>query len=120
MKTILIVEDELAQLFTQIVALSTEGQYQIENAETGSEAVRKARVLDPDLIIMDLHLPRMSGLDAIKRIRKFNKRVPIVAVTAYSDQFSRQAATRAGANDYLTKPFDIPDLLRIIANLLKG
>lgn len=119
MKTILIVEDQLADLFKQIIAIGREGQYQVEDAETGTEAVRKANVLRPDLIIMDLNLPRMNGIRAIKEIRKFDKTVPILAVTAYSDKYSREFATEAGANEYLVKPFNIPDLLATITTLLK-
>ena len=117
--TILIAEDELADLFKEIVTLGKDGQYQIENAETGTEAVRKTRICAPDLIIMDLRLPRLNGVKAIKQIRQFNTEARILAVTAYTDKYTRQAAMDAGANAYLPKPFRIPDFLATIARLLE-
>jgi len=116
-KTILVVEDELRELFE--VSLAMLGNYKVESAETGPEAVRKAQILKPDIIIMDMRLPKMPGDEAIRHIRKFNKTVPILAVTGFTDKYSREALLAAGADDYLAKPFNVDILLEKIATLLR-
>lgn len=116
-KLILVVEDELLHLFKNIFALVSE-LYHIETAEDGYEAVRKTRLFKPDLIIMDLKLPKLSGVRAIERIRQFDTTVPIIALTAFPNL--KGEALAAGANIYVEKPVDVTEFMCTIGKLLKG
>jgi two-component system response regulator MprA len=116
-KLILVVEDELLHLFKNIFALASE-PYAIETAEDGYEAVRKARLFKPDLIIMDLKLPRLGGVKAIERIRLFDKTVPIIALTAFPNL--KGDALTAGATEYHQKPVKVRHLMCTIERLLRG
>jgi len=121
MATVLIVEDELARLYREAIGLLGAGKHTIFVASRGDEGVRKARALQPDLIIMDLRLPgRIDGMAAIKRIREFNETVPVLAMTAYSDEHRRQEVLAAGATEYLVKPVEMNDLLATVDRLLEG
>ena len=70
------------------------------------------------LILMDIKLPRMSGLEATKHIRKFNKEVPIIAQTAYAMEGDSDMALQAGCNDYISKPVTVKTLLEKINSFL--
>ena len=94
------------------------GQFNVETAENGYEAVRKAKALNPDAIVMDLRLPKMGGIAAIRRIREFNPTVPIIALTAFPHL--KGAALAAGANEYVEKPFDAKNLLRLLDKATEG
>jgi len=108
MTTVLVVEDEHPHLFEH--ALEIIG-YDVLIATRGDTAVEMAREHKPDAIIMDLRLPGLSGIEAIQVIREFNPVVPIFAVTAYTDAYTRAAAINAGANLYQAKPVDFTILL---------
>jgi two-component system cell cycle response regulator DivK len=91
-------------------------------AGDGAEAVEAARLKCPDLILMDLSLPRMDGLDAARKIRELNEeceRVVIVAFTAFDTYGMREAALAAGCNEYVVKPIDFSDLDRILHTFLR-
>lgn len=107
-RTVLIVEDQLKDLFRSIVEIGGKG-ITVITAESGPEGVRKARLLCPDLIIMDIRLPVYDGIEATRRIREFDANVPIIAVTAYPQYKDR--ALEAGASHYLQKPVDAKELL---------
>jgi two-component system OmpR family response regulator len=117
MATILVVEDELSHLFVEAIRLMDKGRHTIVTAGRGDEAVRKARALRPDAIVMDLRLPFMSGLEAIQEIRKFSN-VPILAITAFANQYTRQRTLEVGATDYLTKPVSLEELQRRVEAML--
>jgi putative two-component system response regulator len=117
---ILLVDDEDSnlRLLTQwLVPLG----YDIELAENGEEAVRKAREWRPDLIILDIMMPVMDGFEA-SRILKTNpetKNIPIIMVTALHDRHSKLKGLNASANDFLSKPIDRSELIIRVKNLLK-
>jgi CheY-like chemotaxis protein len=88
---------------------------EILKARTGLEAVEACRNnLDIDLVLMDIHMPEMSGYEATKENRQFNKEVVIIAQTAYGLTGDREKAIEAGCNDYITKPIKKDELLAII------
>src|SRR5262245_38645636 len=82
--------------------------YRVVEATDGEQAVRMARQKKPQLILMDLSLPRLDGLAATRRIRdhKASAKMPIVAVSAHDSAQSREEALAAGCNEYVTKPVD--------------
>jgi len=93
----------------------------VVEAEDGIEAVQRAQTESPDLIIMDMEMPRMDGLSATRRIRQLAALMttPIVAVSAYgADQF-RELALEAGCNEYVSTPFEPNSLEMIIRSLLR-
>lgn len=117
MATILVVEDEHPQLFVN--ALKYMG-YETLVALRGDTAVELAHEHRPDAIIMDLRLPGLNGVEAIRQIREFDVNVPIFAVTAYTDLHRRDEVLAAGANIYHPKPPDLAVLLDQIDKMLRG
>ena len=94
--------------------------YRVVEAETGQEAIDVAQRELPDLILMDLKMPGMNGLDATQRIREYQalRRTPIVAVSAYGADEYRSLAIEAGCNDYVSTPFDPNALAELIKTLI--
>jgi len=117
-KTILLVDDEQDIIDSISVRLQASG-YQIIAARDGLEALKKARSLRPDLIILDLMLPKMDGYK-VARLLKFDKRysdIPILILSARGQEIDKELARSAGADDYLVKPFDSAELLTRIKEL---
>ena len=105
-KTILIVEDDAPS--REIVRLATSAQnHTLLEAETGVDGLTLAREQSPDLIILDVNLPGMSGLDVCRRLRAEGSRVPIIMLTAKSDTIDVVVGLELGADDYITKPFSL-------------
>jgi two-component system KDP operon response regulator KdpE len=84
--------------------------YQVDSAATGAEAVARARQHAPDLMILDLGLPDLDGLQVIAAVRAFSA-VPIVVISAQDAETAEAGARAAGADDYLAKPFEIGQLV---------
>lgn len=111
-----LVEDEPQIRRFVRVALDAEG-WQVFEAETAKEGLREVATRKPDLLVLDLGLPDGDGLDVIRDVRSWST-VPIVVLSARSDESDKIAALDAGADDYLTKPFGVGELLaRVRANL---
>jgi two-component system alkaline phosphatase synthesis response regulator PhoP len=117
-KQILLVEDEEHLLKTIQLNLELEG-YAITTAITGIEALKEFRKKDFDLIILDVMLPEMNGFDVCEEIRKENTQVPILFLTAKGSSNERIQGLKLGADDYLTKPFNLEELLLRIQILLR-
>lgn len=96
--------------------------YRVIEAETGEQAITLAQSEAPDLIIMDVMMPGMNGLDATQRIRQYQalRRTPIVAVSAYGADEYRRLAIQAGCNEYVSTPFEPNALAELIRSLLAG
>jgi DNA-binding response OmpR family regulator len=117
---ILIVEDDEVIMGTLAYNLSRQG-FSISQATTGAEALRLARKLRPDLILLDLMLPGESGIEVCDRIRERDQDVVIVMVTAKDAEDDKVRGFEAGADDYVTKPFGMKELVaRINANLKRS
>ena len=118
-KTVLVVEDSRDTLQVLAETLWRSG-YRVATAINGAEAVDHARRARPHLIIMDLNMPIMDGLEAARRIhaRPELSRIPIVAVTAYDTYGMEEAALEAGCVAYVRKPLDIEQLEKTVASLL--
>jgi two-component system KDP operon response regulator KdpE len=106
---ILVVEDDKAIRKLITTTLETQG-YLYHTAETGAASLLEAATSQPDIIILDLGLPDMEGVDIIKKIREWSN-VPIIVVSARSENQDKVDALDAGADDYLTKPFYVDELL---------
>ncbi len=117
MRKILIVDDE--ENIVQLI------DYNLKNAGfdtvcamNGQEAVERAKNENPDLIILDVMLPAMDGFDVVRAIRQDNK-VPILMLTARTDEFDRVLGLELGADDYLTKPFSMRELTARVKAILR-
>lgn len=106
---ILVVEDDKAIRNLVTTTLEMHG-YGYRTAETGAESILEAISYRPDIIILDLGLPDMDGMEIIKKVRSWSK-VPIIVVSARSGERDKINALDAGADDYLTKPFHVDELL---------
>ena len=117
---ILIVEDDEVITGTLAYNLSRHG-FGVKEATTGAEALRIARKMRPDLILLDVMLPGESGIEVCERIRERDQGVVIVMVTAKDAEEDKVRGFEAGADDYVTKPFSMKELVaRINANLKRS
>jgi DNA-binding response OmpR family regulator len=118
-RKILVVDDEPEMATMLQRALSKEG-YDVRYALDGREGLRKAHQLRPDLIVLDVMMPDMSGWEMLRRLREFSQ-VPVILLTAVNDESAKVQGLDLGADDYITKPFAIRELkARIRATLRRA
>ncbi|MBE0447417.1 MAG: response regulator transcription factor [Actinobacteria bacterium] len=117
MVQILVIEDD--PLIRETLEYSLKGAgFNISTAENGAQGLAKLKEGSPDLILLDLLLPEMDGFEVCREIRKVDENLPIIMITALEDQRSKLKGFSVGADDYITKPFSIEELIaRIRANL---
>lgn len=116
-KKIVIVEDEPSLVFTLQDTLENEG-YRVLVAQTGQEGVDIVKQENPDLMVLDLMLPGMSGFEVCEKVREMKYTFPILILTAKDQEVDKVAGLNIGADDYMTKPFGVKELLaRIQARL---
>ena len=115
---VLVVDDEpmLGELLS--TALRYEG-WHVESALTGHAAVKAAAALDPDVVVLDVMLPDMSGFDVLRRLRDARPRVPVLFLTARDAVEDRIAGLTAGGDDYVTKPFSLEEVVARLRALLR-
>ena len=118
MGTILIVDDDpqLRQSFEKLLA--DEG-HTVQTAPTGEAGIAMVREFVPDLVITDVRLPGMNGLETFKAIRQIESKLPVIVMTAFGTTETAIEATKMGAFDYVLKPFEIPDILALIEQALE-
>ncbi|MFV1883181.1 MAG: response regulator transcription factor [Balneola sp.] len=117
---ILVVEDEPSLIFTLRDTLESEG-YQVIVSEEGEHAVELVQEHSPDLMILDIMLPGKSGYDICKEVRTLKYTFPIIMLTAKDQEIDKVKGLNLGADDYLTKPFGVKELLaRIQARLRRA
>jgi PleD family two-component response regulator len=119
MKKILVVDDSSTALMMSMTVLSRE-PYILFSARDGQEAVHKARSERPDLILMDVIMPRMNGFEACQELRSFSetRHVPILLVTTRGEEKSVERGFEVGCTDYVTKPINGPELLAKVRTYL--
>jgi DNA-binding response OmpR family regulator len=119
-KKIIIVDDEVELLMLMETVLKKEGFSNIYKTTSGSNAVKMCKQINPDIILLDVMLPDMEGFDVCKEVRNFTN-VPIIFLTAKSENFDKFLAFKLGADDYVTKPFSPKEVaLRVMANLRRN
>ncbi len=117
MKKILIVEDDASIALGLEGALQDEG-YETHVARTGPDGLQLALEYEPDLVVLDLMLPGMSGLEICKRFRDKGRATPVIMLTAKAEENDKILGLELGADDYVTKPFSVRELLaRVRAHL---
>ncbi|MEE4196916.1 MAG: response regulator [Bacteroidales bacterium] len=117
-KSILIVEDDLFSTEYLVEALS-ETKAEIKIAKDGTTAIQLVKETPTlDLILMDIQLPGISGEEATKKIREFNRQIPIIAQTAHAMAKDKEKYLAAGCNDYLSKPILVTDLFEVLRKYL--
>lgn len=117
-RKILIVEDD-PDISSLIVMHVQEAGYDTEHVASGSEALTAYKNSPPDLMILDLMLPGVDGLDVCRAIRKQDERLPILMLTAKSTELDRVLGLELGADDYLTKPFSVVELMARVKAMLR-
>jgi len=116
--TILIVEDEFAVARGIQYALQQEG-YEVTLARSGEEGLDFATSQAPDLIVLDVRLPGIDGFEVLRRLRAAGVKAPVLFLTARGDEFDKVVGLELGADDYVTKPFALRELLSRIRALLR-
>ena len=117
MDDILIIDDD-NQLRKSFEKLLTEEGYTVRGAASGETGLKVIQEQTPDLVILDMKLPGMNGLETFKRIHEIEPKLQVIMMTAFGTTETAIEATKMGAFDYILKPFDIPDMLNIIQQAL--
>lgn len=120
MLRILVADDDAGLRFSVREALSSIKSYEVEEAHDGLEAVEKVRAGRFDLVVLDVDMPRLSGLEALKLIKEFDPSIQVIIVTAYANIDDAVAAVKEGAYNYLSKPVKSEDLLGMTERALKA
>jgi len=107
--TVLVVEDEASYVEALIVGLTREG-FRVEVAVDGAEALARFDIVQPDVVLLDVMLPRISGIDVCRQLRK-RSQVPIIMVTAKGAEIDTVVGLEVGADDYVTKPYRMRELV---------
>jgi DNA-binding response OmpR family regulator len=115
--TVLVVEDDSA--LRQFLCTALSDEFDVTGAVSGEEAVEIARQLRPDVVLLDVMLPGLSGLDVVREMRSDEglKDTPVLVMTAFSE-IESDHAVEAGADRFLTKPFDLQELTDAVRDLL--
>ena len=115
---ILVVDDEpeFCRLFANVL---TDMGYQVSTATEGREGLAKIRDNPPDILFLDIKMPHMDGLECLRRIRKIKRKFVVVMMTGHGDIQSAREAMRLGADEYISKPFDLDDLKRLVNELTR-
>jgi two-component system chemotaxis response regulator CheY len=120
MKTVLVVDDSSVMLASLRQTLEMAG-FKVETAVDGQQALNRLKAgLKPDLVLTDINMPVMNGLDLIKSARSVLRFTPILALTTESQASKRDEAKRLGATGWLVKPVGGSDLIRVIKQVLPG
>jgi CheY-like chemotaxis protein len=112
MKTVLVAEDEESNY--ELVRIVLQKRYRLIRAHNGIEAVTMNEDEKPDLILMDIRMPEMDGLDATRIIKEVDPNIPIIALSAFAFEENIREAKAAGCNEFMAKPFRVEDLIEII------
>ncbi len=118
-KRILVVDDEATIRMSLVEALEADG-YEVASAETGEEALAQCHGVDFGLLVTDLKLPGISGLEVLEALRNQNRSLPVILMTAYGEVDTAVSAMRSGAYDYITKPFKLAEIRKQVRGALRA
>ena len=120
MKKILIIDDEPELVKAICIRLKANG-YEVEHAYDGEEGLRKVREFQPDLIILDIIMPKLNGYEVCKRLKKVpeTREIPILILTASQQRELEKKCMELGATCTLMKPFETEELLQLVKDILK-
>jgi two-component system response regulator MprA len=114
----MVVDDEPAMREALELALRLDG-FEVELASDGREAIRRLPLVRPDVVLLDVLMPQLDGIEVCRRMRDTGDRTPVLMLTARDEVGDRVAGLEAGADDYLAKPFALPELLARVRALLR-
>ncbi|HLF14037.1 MAG TPA: response regulator [Bacteroidota bacterium] len=117
MPKILLIDDDEVQLQLQRMLLSSQG-YTVHSTADGPQGILLYKTLRPDLVLLDIGLPSISGIEVLKQIRQIDEKAKIIVITGYASVESAVLAIREGAWDYVRKPYDVNALLKKIESAL--
>jgi DNA-binding response OmpR family regulator len=117
MARVLVVDDDPQVVRLLRVNFELEG-YEVVSASDGQEALDVVDAEDPDIIVCDVMMPGMDGVEVVRRLRADAKQVPVVMLSAKAMRSDMRAGLDAGANEYVTKPFDPAELIEVVDRLL--
>jgi|SRR3990172_6709603 len=117
MSKILIIDDDEVQLTLQRSVLSSHG-YTVHSTADGPQGILLYKTHHPDLVLLDIGLPSVSGIEVLKQIRQIDQKARVIVITGYASVESAVLAIRAGAWDYVRKPYDVNALLKKIGSAL--
>jgi len=122
LKKVLLVDDSSTALLLEQMILKKRADFELISARDGQEAIDKATAEMPDLIVMDIVMPRLSGMEALKQLRlnDSTRHIPIILVTSRGEPESIETGYASGCNDYVTKPINGTELLSKIQDLIAG
>ncbi|TGE32350.1 response regulator [Desulfosporosinus sp. Sb-LF] len=119
MARILVVDDQFG-LRRLLFEVFREDQHEVQMAENGAEALRLFISFEPDLILMDMKMPGMNGIETLIQIRALNCRASVIMMTAYGDPKNMEKAKNLGILCYITKPFDLFELRELVSKVLNN
>ncbi|MEK6732488.1 MAG: response regulator [Candidatus Omnitrophota bacterium] len=117
---ILIADDDENVRFFLEKFLKQKGYSQIHSVATGEEALKAVEKDNIKLVLLDIRLLDMDGIDVLRKIKKMNKNISVIMITAFPDEELTKEAMKEGACDYIIKPFDLAQLKASVANKIKG
>ena len=112
-ETILVVDDEVGP--RESLRMILKPLYEVHTASDGQEALRLINTEDIDVITLDLKMPGLSGIDVLKEIRKLKPNMEVIVITGYGTLGNAQEAIRFGAGDFISKPFNVADIISVVA-----
>lgn len=118
MANVLVVDDQLGVRRLLFETFREEGHH-VEMAGNGTEALQVLKNFNPDLILMDMKMPELNGIDTLRQIRTFDKSVGVIMMTAYGDAQNMEQAQELGVIHYMSKPFDLFELRDRVRAILK-
>jgi len=121
-KKILLVDDSRTSLMMHSMILNKHTNYELATASDGEEAVRKAEAESPDLILMDVVMPKKNGFETCREIRGNQKtaHIPVILVTTRGEEQCVETGFESGCNDYITKPVNAQELVLLVQSYLRG
>jgi two-component system response regulator (stage 0 sporulation protein F) len=117
MANILVVDDQLG-VRRLLYETFCEEEHEVVMAANGKDALKILENFSPDLILMDMKMPGMNGIDTLRHIRSFNKKVSVIMMTAYGDAQNMEQARELGVLHYMSKPFDLFELRDHVREIL--